>query len=158
MAWRRWVVRRWCSAATGEVANDRELGGTEMHASVSGVVEYLVEDDAHGLLKAREVFDRLGLEPPRITGAATRAYQPPQYPAEQLAGAVPTDPKVPYDCREVLARVVDGSDIEEFKPRYGASTLCASRQYHRHCLRGDWQQRPDRSQRCDQGRAVCSAV
>ena len=44
---------------------------------------------------------------------------------EQLAGAVPTDPKVPYDCREVLARVVDGSDIEEFKPRYGASTLCA---------------------------------
>ena len=111
-------------AATGEVANDRELGGTEMHASVSGVVEYLVEDDAHGLLKAREVFERLDWNR-RATPIPRRVYQPPKYPAEQLAGAVPTDPKVPYDCREVLARVVDGSEIEEFKPRYGASTLCA---------------------------------
>jgi geranyl-CoA carboxylase beta subunit len=111
-------------AATGEIANDRELGGTEMHASVTGVVEYLVEDDAHGLLKAREVFDRLDWNR-RAVPVPRRAYQAPLYDVEELAGAVPTDPKVPYDCREVLARVVDGSDIEEFKPRYGASTLCA---------------------------------
>ena len=83
-----------------------------------------MEDDAHGLLKAREVFERLDWNR-RATPIPRRAYQPPKYPAEQLAGAVPTDPKVPYDCREVLARVVDGSEIEEFKPRYGASTLCA---------------------------------
>jgi len=111
-------------AATGEIANDRELGGTEMHASVSGVVEYLVEDDAHGLLKAREVFERLDWNR-RASPVPRRAYQPPRYDAEELAGAIPTDPKVPYDCREVLARVVDGSEIEEFKPRYGVSTLCA---------------------------------
>ena len=111
-------------AATGEVANDRELGGSEMHASVSGLVEYLVEDDAHGLLKAREVFERLDWNR-RATPIPRRAYQPPRYDADQLAGAVPTDPKVPYDCREVFARVVDGSDIEEFKPRYGLSTVCA---------------------------------
>ena len=111
-------------AATGEIANDRELGGTEMHASVTGVVEYLVEDDAHGLIKAREVFARLDWNR-RTTPVARRAYQAPRYGAEELAGAVPTDPKVPYDCREVLARVVDDSDIEEFKPRYGVSTLCA---------------------------------
>ena len=111
-------------AATGEIANDRELGGTEMHASVTGVVEYLVEDDAHGLIKAREVFARLDWNR-RATPVARRAYQAPRYDAEELAGAVPTDPKVPYDCREVLARVVDDSDIEEFKSRYGVSTLCA---------------------------------
>ncbi|MDG1987264.1 MAG: carboxyl transferase domain-containing protein [Halieaceae bacterium] len=111
-------------AATGEIANDRELGGTEMHASVTGVVEYLVEDDAHGLLKAREVFARLDWNR-RATPVARRAYKAPRYDAEELAGAVPTDPKVPYDCREVLARVVDDSQIEEFKSRYGVSTLCA---------------------------------
>ena len=111
-------------AATGEVANDRELGGTEMHASVTGVVEYLVEDDSHGLLKAREVFARLDWNR-RATPVARRVYKAPRYNAEELAGAVPTDPKVPYDCREVLARVVDDSDIEEFKSRYGVSTLCA---------------------------------
>ena len=111
-------------AATGEVANDRELGGTEMHASVTGVVEYLVEDDSHGLLKAREVFARLDWNR-RATPVARRAYKAPRYDAEELAGAVPTDPKVPYDCREVLARVVDDSEIEEFKSRYGVSTLCA---------------------------------
>ncbi len=111
-------------AATGEVANDRELGGTEMHASVTGVVEYLVEDDAHGLIKAREVFERLDWNR-RSTAVLRRPYRAPRYDAEELAGAVPTDPKIPYDCREVLARVVDGSEIEEFKSRYGVSTLCA---------------------------------
>jgi geranyl-CoA carboxylase beta subunit len=83
-----------------------------------------VEDDAHGLLKAREVFERLDWNR-RASPVPRRAYQPPRYDAEELAGAIPTDPKVPYDCREVLARVVDGSEIEEFKPRYGVSTLCA---------------------------------
>ena len=123
-------------AATGEVANDRELGGTEMHASVSGCVEYLVEDDAHGLLKAREVFERLDWN--QRTPYLVAPISPPKYPAEQLAGAVPADPKVPYDCREVLARVVDGSESEEFKPRYGASTLLCPRQHYRDCLCSDW--------------------
>lgn len=110
-------------AATGEDADDRELGGTEMHASKTGVVEYLVENDAHGLLKAREVLRRLDWNK-RSHPVLRGDYQPPRYPAEQLAGAIPTDPKIPYDCREVLARVMDDSSIEEFKERYGVSTVC----------------------------------
>lgn len=111
-------------AATGEEADDRELGGTEMHASVSGTVEYLVENDAHGLLKAREVMGRLDWNK-RASPVQRQPYEPPKYDADELAGAIPTDPKVPYDVMEVLARVVDGSEVEEFKPRYGVSTVCA---------------------------------
>ena len=110
-------------AATGEEADERELGGSEMHASVSGVVEFLVENDAHGLLKARDIIGNLDWNR-RARAVERRAYEDPLYPAEQLAGVVPTDPKVPYDVRELLARVVDGSSLEEFKPRYGASTVC----------------------------------
>jgi len=110
-------------AATGEEADERELGGSEMHASVSGVVEFLVENDAHGLLKARDIIGNLDWNK-RARAVERRAYEDPLYPAEQLAGVVPTDPKVPYDVRELLARVVDGSSLEEFKSRYGASTVC----------------------------------
>ena len=110
-------------AATGEEADERELGGSEMHATKSGVVEYLVENDAHGLLKAREVLRCLDWNK-RGSPVSRRDYAPPRYPVEQLAGAIPTDPKIPYDFREVLARVVDDSEIEEFKPRYGVSTVC----------------------------------
>lgn len=110
-------------AATGEEADDRELGGTEMHSSVSGVVEYLVEDDAHGILKAREVMKSIDWNK-RVTAVVRRPYEPPRFPAEELAGAIPVDPKVPYDFREVLARVVDDSSVEEFKSRYGVSTVC----------------------------------
>ena len=110
-------------AATGEEADDRELGGTEMHSSVSGVVEYLVEDDAHGILKAREVMKSIEWNK-RVTTVVRRPYEPPRFPAEELAGAIPVDPKVPYDFREVLARIVDDSSVEEFKSRYGVSTVC----------------------------------
>ena len=110
-------------AATGEEADDRELGGTEMHSSVSGVVEYLVEDDAHGILKAREVMKSIDWNK-RVTTVVRRPYVPPRFPVEELAGAIPVDPKVPYDFREVLARIVDDSSAEEFKSRYGVSTVC----------------------------------
>ncbi|MEY3007107.1 MAG: hypothetical protein RI942_1449 [Pseudomonadota bacterium] len=110
-------------AATGEEADERELGGTEMHSSVSGVVEYLVDNDAHGLLKAREVLGRLNWNK-NTTPLTRQPYCPPKYDAEELAGAIPVDHRIPWDVREVLARVVDGSDIEEFKPRYGSSTVC----------------------------------
>ncbi|MCG8443266.1 MAG: acyl-CoA carboxylase subunit beta [Caulobacterales bacterium] len=110
-------------AATGEEADERELGGAEMHASVSGLVEYLAEDDAHGLAIARDVIGRLnwnarGAAPPR------RPYEPPLYDIDDIAGVAPTDHRISYDVREVLARVVDGSDFDEFKPRYGVSTVC----------------------------------
>jgi len=110
-------------AATGEVADERELGGTEMHASRTGLVEYLAEDDAHGITIARDVVDRLNWNA-RVPPLRRRPYEPPVLPADEIAGIVPVDYTVPYDVREVIARFVDGSDIEEFKPRFGPATIC----------------------------------
>lgn len=111
-------------AATGEIADERQLGGSEMHASVSGTVEYLADDDAHGLAMARDVVARLDwnrfADPPRA-----RPYDPPKYDTDEIAGVVPVDYRTPYDVREIFARILDGSDFEEFKPRYGLSTVCA---------------------------------
>lgn len=110
-------------AATGEVANDRDLGGTEMHASVSGLVEYLADDDAHGIAMARDVVARLAWNR-HSNPTSARPYAVPKYDAEDIAGIVPCDYTVPYDVREVIARLVDGSDFEDFKPRFGVSTVC----------------------------------
>ncbi len=110
-------------AATGEVVDDRDLGGTEMHASVSGLVEFLAEDDVHGISIVREIIGSLNwnadLVPP-----SRKAFEPPKYCADELAGLVPTDYRIPYDVREVMARIVDGSAFEDFKPGYGPATVC----------------------------------
>ena len=110
-------------AATGETVDERELGGSEMHASVSGLVEYLAEDDAHALRIARDLIARLDWNA-SLTPPTPRPYAPPLYEADELAGVVPVNYQVPYDVRELAARVVDGSDFEDFKPAYGASTVC----------------------------------
>ena len=110
-------------AATGEVAEDAQLGGSEMHASVSGLVEYLAEDDNHGLEIARDLIGRLNWN-----AACPRpepiSFAEPVFSPEEIAGVVPVDYRKPYDVREVVARVVDGSDFIDFKPRYGVSTVC----------------------------------
>ena len=111
------------AAATGEMADERQLGGSEMHASVSGCVEYLAEDDEHAIRIARDVMGRLDWNR-RGVASKPRTYAPPRYAPEEIAGAVPVDYKTPYDCRELMARLVDGSDFEEFKPRFGPSTVC----------------------------------
>jgi len=110
-------------AATGEVAEDAQLGGSEMHASVSGLVEYLAEDDNHGLEIARDLIGRLDWNAacPR---PEPRSFGEPVFSPEEIAGVVPVDYRKPYDVREVVARVVDGSDFIDFKPRYGVSTVC----------------------------------
>jgi len=110
-------------AATGEKANDRELGGSEMHASTSGLVEYLAEDDAHGVAIARDVAGRLDWNK-RLGALPERSFEEPRYDPDELVGIVPVDYKIPYDVREVVARIVDGSDFQDFKPRYGVSTVC----------------------------------
>ncbi len=110
-------------AATGEVATDEELGGAEMHCSVSGCAEYLAEDDADGVRLAREVFARIPWNeqlPPR----PQLKYSEPLYPNEELLGIVPKDPRVPYDVREVIARIADGSDFLEFKGLWDPHTVC----------------------------------
>ncbi|WP_019143045.1 acyl-CoA carboxylase subunit beta [Noviherbaspirillum massiliense] len=108
-------------AATGEVATEEELGGAEMHATTSGLAEYLAEDDADALRIARELMATLDwnrdLPPPN------RQYVPPRYDAEELLGIASTDHKKPLDMREVIARIVDDSDFLEFKPNYGPATL-----------------------------------
>lgn len=109
-------------AATGEVASEEELGGAEMHASVSGLAEYLAENDSEAIIMAREVVDRLGWNTrcpkPGVSGV------PPLYDPDEIAGIVPVDYRKPYEVREVIARLVDGSDFSDFKPRYGVSTVC----------------------------------
>lgn len=110
-------------AATGEVADDRELGGTEMHASVSGLVEYLADDDAHGIAIARDTIGRIDWNK-NTTPIRRNDYEEPIYDIDELAGIVPKDYTTPYDVREVAARIVDGSDFEEFKSRFGPSTVC----------------------------------
>tara|TARA_B110000503_G_scaffold113348_1_gene170128 strand:+ start:543 stop:2165 length:1623 start_codon:yes stop_codon:yes gene_type:complete len=110
-------------AATGEIATEEELGGAEMHATVSGLAEYLAENDGHGIQICRELINRLQWNdncplPPK------RDFLEPIYDPDELAGVIPTDYRTPYDMRELVARVVDGSDFLDFKPRFGVSTVC----------------------------------
>lgn len=110
-------------AATGEIAGDEELGGAEMHTRVSGVAEYLAEDDADGIRIARDVLARLPWSGKALPAAAG-AWKPPRYPSEEIVGLVPPDYRQPYDVRELLARLIDDSDFLDFKPEYGAATVC----------------------------------
>ncbi len=110
-------------AATGEAASDSDLGGAEMHATVSGLVDYLAEDDAHAIEIARDLFARLDWNrnlPPR----PVRDFDEPALDPDELAGVVPVDYRTPVDMREIVARVVDGSAFEDFRPGHGAATVC----------------------------------
>lgn len=116
-------------AATGERTTDKEVGGAEMHASVSGLVEYLAESDAHAIEMARQVVARLDWNRD-VPLPKPRGFAPPSRDLDELAGIVPADPKTPYDMREVAARLVDGSAFDEFKPGFGPGTLCLQAQIH----------------------------
>jgi len=108
-------------AATGEVATDEALGGAEMHAGIAGTADFLAETDADGIRLAREVIAALPWAPdPDPPGG----FAPPLYPAEDLLGLVPADPRQPWDCREVVARLADGSDFLEFKADWDQGTIC----------------------------------
>jgi geranyl-CoA carboxylase beta subunit len=112
-------------AATGEIATDEELGGAVMHTSVSGLGEYLAEDDADALRIARELMQRLqwgALGP--ASGIDADPSLEPLYPTDQLAGVMPLDYRQPIDMREVVARIVDRSEFTEFGADYGPTTLC----------------------------------
>ena len=107
-------------AATGEIARDEALGGAELHCVTTGLGEYLAEDDADALRIGREILARIGWAAPVARPKASA----PLYDAEDLLGIVPVDYRKPYDVREVIARLVDGSELLDFKPSYGAQTLC----------------------------------
>jgi geranyl-CoA carboxylase beta subunit len=112
-------------AATGEIATDEELGGAVMHTHVSGLGEYLAEDDSDGVRIAREVLGRLGW-----ASALLPQGKPPRYPAEELLGIVPADYRKPVDMREAIARFADDSDFLDFKADYGPATVCGHAAIH----------------------------
>ena len=110
-------------AATGEVATEEELGGAEMHTSVSGLGEYMAEDDADGVRLAREVVQRLQWQRHLAPAPKTSAGLPPRLNTEELLGILSADGRKPADMREVIARIVDDSDFLEFKALYGPATV-----------------------------------
>ncbi|SEU02685.1 Acetyl-CoA carboxylase, carboxyltransferase component [Nonomuraea wenchangensis] len=113
--------------ATGEESDDESLGGAEMHARVSGLADYLAEDEYDALRIGRRVVRSLNW---RKLGVTPLPAEEPRYPAEELLGIVPEDLKVPFDPREVIARVVDASAFEEFKPLYGTSLVTGWARVH----------------------------
>ncbi len=114
-------------AATGEIATDEELGGAELHVYDAGTADYLAEDDADGVRIAREVMAGLPwndqVVPSRLS-CAEKVYDEPLYSADELLGIVPCDSKKPYDVREVVARIADGSNFQDFKPDFDIQTVC----------------------------------
>ncbi|WP_300547375.1 carboxyl transferase domain-containing protein [Roseovarius sp.] len=108
-------------AATGEVVSAEDLGGGDVHTRLSGVADYLAEDDAHALALARQAVGSLNRAKPATVNWASP--EEPAYDPEELLGVVPGDLRTPYDIREVIARVVDGSRFDEFKPRFGETLV-----------------------------------
>ena len=108
-------------AATGEEAEEEALGGAEMHGRISGVADYLAEDDREGIAVARDIVARL---PWPCPGTASPSWDEPLFPTEDLLRLTPADYRIPVDVREIIARIVDGSDFLEFKQDYGPQTIC----------------------------------
>ncbi|GGA73425.1 methylcrotonoyl-CoA carboxylase [Arenimonas soli] len=115
-------------AATGEVVDAESLGGADVHTSVSGVADHFAENDRHALQIARDVVRHLNRR--KQLPVAVQAPREPLFPAEQLYGVIPKDTRRPFDIREVIARVVDGSEFQEFKARYGKTLVCGFAHIH----------------------------
>jgi 3-methylcrotonyl-CoA carboxylase beta subunit len=109
-------------AATGEEVDAESLGGGDVHSRISGVTDHLANDDAHALSIARDIVDALNRA--KYGPEDLRAPAEPLYPAEEIYGIVPQDTRFPFDVREIIARVVDGSELMEFKPLYGKTLVC----------------------------------
>jgi 3-methylcrotonyl-CoA carboxylase beta subunit len=117
-------------AATGEVVTAEELGGGDVHARLSGVTDHLANDDAHALSIVRSIVSTLGPRTPRPWDV--QPTEEPVVDPQQLYGVVPTDSRTPYDVREVIARIVDGSRFAEFKKEYGATLVTGFAHVHGH--------------------------
>jgi 3-methylcrotonyl-CoA carboxylase beta subunit len=107
-------------AATGEEVTAEELGGADVHTRISGVADHLADDDRHALELARRAVANLGAA---RTPAAPQETRAPLYAPEELHGVIPKSARTPFDVREILARVVDASEFDEFKARYGATLV-----------------------------------
>ncbi|MBC7499892.1 MAG: methylcrotonoyl-CoA carboxylase [Herminiimonas sp.] len=109
-------------AATGEVVTAEDLGGGDVHTRLSGVVDHLAQNDLHALSLARTIVGNLNRK--KTHALVLRESVEPRYPAQELYGVIPVDTRKPFDVREVIARVVDGSEFDEFKARYGTTLIC----------------------------------
>ncbi len=116
-------------AAIGEDATDESLGGAELHAEVTGLGEYIAADDVHAIAMVREIFEKLDW-PEDFPGDGAA----PLFDAAALLGIVPEDERMPIDMREILARVVDGSDFLEYKAGFGADTICGQARIFGHAV------------------------
>lgn len=117
-------------AATGEVVSAEDLGGGDVHTRLSGVADHLAHNDPHALALARKIVSNLGALPRKDADVDLRAPVDPAYAAEELYGVIPTDTKKPFDVREIIARIVDGSEFDEWKPRYGATLVTGFAHIH----------------------------
>ena len=115
-------------AATGEVVDAESLGGGEVHSRVSGVTDHLANDDAHALAIARDIVGALNHR--KSITVSTRSPVEPAYAAEEIYGILPRDIRYPYEVREIVARLVDGSELTEFKPLYGKTLVCGFAHLH----------------------------
>jgi acetyl-CoA carboxylase carboxyltransferase component len=106
--------------ATGEVVDEESLGGAEMHSRVSGLSDYLAEDELDGLRIARDIVTHYSDPPPKPN---PKSVEEPLYPADELLGVASADVRVPFEAREVIARIVDGSKFDEFKAKYGTTLV-----------------------------------
>lgn len=109
-------------AAIGEIVSAEDLGGGDVHTRLSGVADHLAQNDAHALALARQAV--ASLNKTKRFDQALRTPVPPLYNPQELHGVIPVDPKKPYDVREVIARIVDGSEFHEFKARFGPTLVC----------------------------------
>lgn len=110
-------------AATGEIAKEEDLGGAEMHASIAGTAEYIAENDADGIRIARELMAKIPWND-QVLARTPKKFSEPLYPIDDLLGIVPADNKLPYDVREIIARIADGSEFLDFKTEYDNQTVC----------------------------------
>jgi 3-methylcrotonyl-CoA carboxylase beta subunit len=115
-------------AATGEIVSAEDLGGADVHARTSGVVDHYARDDHHALALCRRIV--AGLNYAKRPTVATKQPQPPRYDPAELYGVVPSDLRAPYDARDLIARVVDGSEFDEFKRLYGTTLICGFAHIH----------------------------
>jgi len=115
-------------AATGEVVTAEELGGGDVHTRLSGVADHLANDDLHALELARSVVTNLNRQERVLEGL--QSVEEPLFDAEEILGIVPADTKTPYDVREIIARIIDGSRFDEFKARFGETLVCGFAHIH----------------------------
>jgi 3-methylcrotonyl-CoA carboxylase beta subunit len=117
-------------AATGEVISAEELGGGDLHARKSGVVDHLADNDEHAISILRDIVSHLGANTGAAMQVALREPRPPKYDAQEIYGLIPEDVRAPYEVREVIARLVDGSEFHEFKTHYGSTLVCGFAHVH----------------------------